>query len=225
MGQEISISNISKISGLTAEEILDKMVEKKIGISSGGGSGVTKTDYSDIMTGTPTLGANVTIGGYEWTVCHLDYAGGIMYLIKTYIEENVAFGSNEKYKGSTIANKCATFQANLPKTVTDKLLDISVFGVTSKVFIPKASWIGPAIDFTNNFITDSTAGYFSYFNNSGARIAYGKSGTPWLYWTSSYCTSNHVWHVSITGGLGNGNFADSSTDMYNGFRPCIALAL
>lgn len=33
MGQEISISNISKISGLTAEEILDKMVEKKIGIA------------------------------------------------------------------------------------------------------------------------------------------------------------------------------------------------
>ena len=220
MGQEISISNISKISGLTAEEILDKMVEKKIGIA-GSGSGVTKTDYSDIMTGTPTLGANVTIGGYEWTVCHIDYDGGIMYLIKTYVEEEVQFGSSVYYKGSTIANKCATFQAKLPKAVTDKLLDISVFGVTSKVFIPKASWVGPAIDFTSNTIADSTAGYFGYFNNNGARVAYDKSGTTKWYWTSSYYSSGNVWIVDNRGSL-----YDSYDPSYTGgFRPCLALAL
>ena len=219
MGQEISISNISKISGLTAEEILDKMVEKKIGIA-GSGSGVTKTDYSDIMTGTPTLGANVTIGGYEWTVCHIDYDGGIMYLIKTYVEEEVQFGSSVYYKGSTIANKCATFQAKLPKAVTDKLLDISVFGVTSKVFIPKASWVGPAIDFTSNTIADSTAGYFGYFNNNGARVAYDKSGTTKWYWTSSYYSSSGVWYVG-----NNGNLLSSGPSGTGGFRPCLALAL
>lgn len=219
MGQEISISNISKISGLTAEEILDKMVEKKIGIA-GSGSGVTKTDYSDIMTGTPTLGANVTIGGHEWTVCHIDYDGGIMYLIKTYVEEFVQFGSRANYYSSTIATKCATFQAKLPKTVTNKLLDISVFGITSKVFIPKASWVGPAIDFTNNTITDSTAGYFSYFNTNGARVAYDKSGKNKTYWTSSPSSSS-VWLVSSDGGF-TVNYDTSNT---GGFRPCLALAL
>lgn len=220
MGQEISISNISKISGLTAEEILDKMVEKKIGIA-GSGSGVTKTDYSDIMTGTPTLGADVTIGGYEWTVCHLDYDGGIMYLIKTYVEETVAFGSSVNYKGSTIANKCATFQANLPTAVTDKLLDISLFGVTSKVFIPKASWLGPVVDFTSTTLDTTTAGDFGYFNNNGARIAYTKSGSAQWYWTASYSTSGYVWRVGSDGGLGN---SGSPSSTY-GFRPCLALAL
>ena len=162
----------------------------------------------------------MTIGGHEWTVCHLDYDGGIMYLIKTYVEEDVVFGSTTKYKGSTIANKCATFQANLPKTVTDRLLDISVFGVTSKVFIPKASWLGPIIDFTNKLIENSSAGYFGYFNDNGARVAYDNTGAHTSYWTSSP-SSGASWVV-----ISNGNFRyDYDVVNANGFRPCLALAL
>ena len=221
VGQDVNVTNISTISGLTMEQILDKMVEKKIGIAGSSSGGVGHTDYSDIISGGAlVLGANVIMGGHDWTVCHIDYNGGIIYLIKTYVEESVTFGSNTNYYGSTIAAKCNTFLNSLPSAVKNKLLTISVFGVNNKVFIPKASWLGPVVDGTSTILTDTTAGKWDLFDTNGARIAYNKSGAAQWYWTSSPGSSSNVWSVYDDGSLNT--YSSSHT---RGFRPCVALAL
>ena len=222
VGQDVNVTNISTISGLTMEQILDKMVDKKIGIAgSSSRGGVGHTDYSDIISGGAlVLGANVTMGGYDWIVCHVDYDGGIIYLIKTYVEETVKFGSNVNYYGSTIAAKCNTFLSDLPSVVQSKLLTISVFGVNSKVFIPKASWFGPVVDGTTTTLSDTTAGKWNLFDTNSARIAYNKSGSAQWYWTSSPLSSSDVWYVNGVGALNS-----TYPSITRGFRPCVALAL
>lgn len=196
--------NIGTINGMTVEAILNMMKQKGIGETAGG----IVTDYSDIITGEIKLGATVTMGGHQWVVCHIDYNGGIFYLLDAVVEEKCKFGSTENYPGSTLASKAAAFERSLPSNVTDKLLTVNVSGVSAKVFVPtKAQYQG-------GFNLFSTA------DNDAGRIGY-LNGVATDVWTSSpNGSSGMVWYVDRSGVFG----AIGTTSTY-GFRPAVCLPL
>ena len=161
---------------------------------------------SGVISGGLYLGNCVDMGGYTWRVCHIDEAENEAYLILDTVYETTVFGSSTSYSGSTIANKCASFYNNLPIEVKNILIEKSVEGVTSKVFIPTYSQVN---------------GGFSYFNSNARRIAYDRTGTACDWWTSSvYTTATMVWNVYTNGSPGSNGPNNESN-----FRPCVCVPL
>lgn len=196
--------NIGTINGMSVEAILNMMKQKGIGETAGG----IVTDYSDIITGKIALGATVTMGGHQWVVCHIDYNGGVFYLLDAVVEEKCKFGSTANYPGSTLAAKAAAFESSLPSNVTDKLLTVNVSGVSAKVFVPtKAQYQGGF----NLFSTE---------DNDAGRIGY-HNGVATDVWTSSPTGSTGMaWYV-----VNVGNFNNIGVTSTNGFRPAVCLPL
>lgn len=197
--------NIGTINGMSVEAILN-MKQKGIGETAGG----IVTDYSDIITGEILLGATVTMGGHQWVVCHIDYNGGVFYLLDAVVEETCQFGSNENYPNSTLASKAAAFESSLPSNVKDKLLTMNVSGVSAKVFVPtKAQYQGGF----NLFSAEETdTGRVGYLN--------GVSTNVWTSSRYSASSSSGVWFVNTAG-----TFSNNSTTSTAGFRPAVCLAL
>jgi len=128
-----------------------------------------------------------------WQVQHLD--GNYAYLALYPITERSVFGSSTTYSGSTIAQKCTDYLNNTIPNVADYLEEVTVNGVTAKVFIPskamyQTEWNWPKTSASNR----------SCMIN-GAYIA---------YCTSTAADSGSVWSVS-----GDGNF-------YSGYGPSAA---
>lgn len=195
--------NIGTINGMSVEAILNMMKQKGIGETAGG----IVTDYSDIITGEILLGATVTMGEHQWVVCHIDYNGGVFYLLDAVVEESCQFGSNTNYPNSTLASKSATFEEALPSNVKEKLLTVNVSGVSAKVFVPtKAQYQGGFNLFSTN---DNDTGRIGYLNGVATNV-----------WTSSPGSSSGVWCVITDGGFGNSNPSNAY-----GFRPSVCLAL
>ena len=205
MGQEISISNISKISGLTAEEILDKMVEKKIGIAGSGTSTTPGSFGSGTISGRLISGETVEFDGMYWIVAHTDYVNRVAYLASTVIVTNTVFGSNDKYKGSTLATVAANFEKNMSEAALAVMKSITQDGVTAKIFPPTYSQV------------NSGWSYFSVQDNRICKL----NGVIAQYWTSTVGTSGYVWLVNTSGTFSS--YGGPNTT--NGFRPCLALAL
>ena len=197
--------NIGTINGMSVEAILNMMKQKGIGETAGG----IVTDYSDIITGEIKLGATVTMGGHQWIVCHIDYNGGVFYMLDAVVEEKCQFGSSTNYPNSTLAAKAAAFESSLPSNVKDKLLTVNVSGVSAKVFVPTES------QYRGGF------NLFSTQNTDTRRVGY-LSGTATIVWTSSPTGSSDVWVVYIDGGLKNSGYNPSGT---YGFRPAVCLPL
>ena len=204
MGQEISISNISKISGLTAEEILDKMVEKKIGIAGSATSTTPGASGSGLVSGKLIAGETVEFDGMYWIVAHTDYVNRIAYLASTILVTSTTFGSNTTYKGSTLATVAANFEKGMSEAALAIMKSVTQDGVTAKIFPP-----------TYN----QANGGWSYFSAQANRVCKLNGNDSW-YWTSTASSSSYVWYVDYNGNL-NGN-GPSGT---GGFRPCLALAL
>ena len=199
--------NIGTINGMSVEAILNMMKQKGIGETAGG----VVTDYSDIITGEILLGATVTMGGHQWVVCHIDYNGGVFYLLDAVVEEKCQFGaiSNTNYPNSTLAAKAAAFESSLPSNVKDKLLTVTVSGVSAKVFVPtQAQYKGGF----NLFSTETTdTGRIGYLN-----------GVATVVWTSSPGSVGDVWVVTEEGVLEGGYYGSGTTQ---GFRPAVCLPL
>ena len=195
--------NIGTINGMSVEAILNMMKQKGIGETAGG----IVTDYSDIITGEIKLGATVTMGGHQWIVCHIDYNGGVFYMLDAVVEERCIFGNGINYPNSTLAKKCSDFESSLPSNVTDKLLTVTVSGVTAKVFVPtKAQYQGGF----NLFSTaDSDTGRIGYLDGIAIDV-----------WTSSPAATPNVWYVHAQGTF---NLISSTSSI--GFRPAVCLAL
>lgn len=202
MGQSIDIGNIGTISGMTVDQILNAMVKKKIGIDLGS-TGVYVPSY-DYVTGAIALGSVVTMSGYEWIVCHLDYSGAAVYLMTKDVISTTAFGSSTAYSGSTLANVAKTFENGLDSAVLENLLTRNVLGVTQKVQAPTY---------------DEMNGGFSYFSDNNKRVAY-LNGTAQTYWTSSPYSCDGVNCVDAGGSMGSSRPSTSY-----GFRPCVALPM
>ena len=205
MGHEISISNVSKISGLTAEEILDKMVEKKIGIAGSATSTTPGASGSGLLNGRLIAGETVEFDGIYWIVAHADYVNRIAYLASTILVTSTVFGSNTTYKGSTLATIAANFEKGMSEAALVKMKSVTQDGVTAKIFPPTH---------------DQANGGWSYFSTQANRICKLNGNDSW-YWTSTARSSGGVW--SVGGDGGNGTYG--SPGSAGGFRPCLALAL
>ena len=160
------------------------------------------------LVGDLAVGNLVTFDNKEWRVVHQE--GTHWYLTTPDIVDTVSFGSNNIYKGSTLAGKCVSWQsANLSATALEYCNDVTVENVTNKVFIPTYAQVN---------------GGFSFYNSNTNRICkYNNSSISW--WTSSpgTKTSGTVYGVRTDGSIyeyGNGYGYLSDND---GFRPHIML--
>ena len=190
-----------------------------------------------IVDDLPTTPGNVvTWGGHNWTVVHVttDY----IYLILTQIYSMTTFGANCQYANSNLVNLCNQFLATIDSKYQDVLQPMTIYGVTSKVFVPTHGMVcnnSPAPYSGNNGQNnyqggsgpygDGTSAFqcFSWFNaayatNYANRIAY-YNGSAQHWWLATAYNSSRVWHVHA-----DGNAAVNGSPSYSfGFRPCVAV--
>lgn len=192
MGSEM---NIGTINGLTVDQILDKMVEKKIGIAGAGspGSGGLTFDPHTITVGTRVN----QFGGTSWIVVHKTTTR--LYLASEHIfTPAVKFGDSTAYLGSNLQLHAREFN--------------DIFSDYEKSWMvanpDNGDLIGPMSYVQLN-------GGFSYFNSNDRRAC-----DSTLYWTSSPSGGGYVWGVVTGGSLGD-NYPSNS----GGFRPFVCLSL
>lgn len=164
----------------TPEEVTNPLNTDQLTL---GQTGVYFTAYPDIT----------------WQVQHL--SGDYAYLALYPMTETSAFGSSSTYSGSTIASKCTTFLNNTIPNVADYLEDVTVNGVTAKVFIPskamyETDWDWPKVGASNRICQLNGS-------NNG-------------YWTSTAISSSYVWIV-----FDNGDFNYGYPSHTYGFRPAV----
>ena len=205
---------------------------------------ITIADLKNVMgTGTLSLieeipttpGQVCNWGGYNWTVVHV--TTDLIYMILTNIYSMTTFGSNTRYSQSNLISLCTNFFNTIPTKYHAVMADVTVNGVTQKVFVPAHGMVcnnSPAPyngDGTNNYNGptsqawgDGTSKYpcFSWFNAAYAtsyanRVAtYNGSAQHW--WLSTAYLSSYVWFVY------SGGYAGSTGPSYScGFRPCVAI--
>ena len=196
--------NIGTINGKTITQILDEMVDKKIGIDLGtsGDSG------SSLVEGRLFTGETVKFDGMYWLVAHIDYIKKYAYLCSSEIVLMTRFGNNDTYAGSVLANLAQQFELSMSEAALSRMVDVAVNGVTAKVFVPSYAQMN---------------GAWSYFISDQNRICnYG--GDPQSYWTSSSSGSagSPCYYVTTDGII---NFIGGSSNNTYGFRPAICLTI
>ena len=146
----------------------------------------------------------------KWCVDHLD--GDYVYLGGYNISETTQFGSSTTYAGSTIAHKCTEYLNNIIPNVAQYLEDVTVEGVTNKVFIP--TFYQFSGDYTEGDASDPVFDYPSA-SASNRRACYAASciNTMWLSTTVSYTKS--LWIVHDDGNFGTTGNPSETRD----FRP------
>lgn len=155
------------------------------------------------VTGDLVVGNTVTFDNKTWRVVH--NTGNQWYLALSTIVEETKFGSNNVYRGSTLAGKCVSWQsANLSATALEYCNNVTVENVTNKVFIPTEAQVN---------------GGFSYYNSNANRICQ-LNGANSYWWTSSPCTRN-VYVVRYDGAIYGGYMLNNSF----GFRPHICIII
>ena len=101
-------------------------------------------------------------GGYNWTVVHV--TTDLIYMILTNIYSMTTFGSNTRYSQSNLIGLCDTFLNSIETQYQNVLADVTVNGVTQKVFVPAHGMVcnnSPAPyngDGTNNWQSGSEVG-------------------------------------------------------------------
>lgn len=168
-----------------------------------------------LNTDNPALGEIVYFNAYpdiKWCVDHVD--GDYVYLGLYNAIELIEFDSNnsKSYSGSTIASKCITFLNNTIPNVADYLEDVTVEGVTSKVFIPTYYQFSGRTGYG-----DTSGPVFSYTSASAAnRIACIANWSSFSYfWLSTAFDSINVWSVGDSGDIDGHNYPIIPL----GFRP------
>lgn len=168
--------NIGTINGLTVENILDKMVEKGIGMYPGA-TGSSQID------GKLLLGETVQFDGMYWTVCHTDYINKKAYLACTVVVQDTVFSyDTTSYSASILRNVAKSFEDSMSAGAKSRMLNTNVNGVTSKIFAASYNQMN---------------GGFSYFNSNERRVCQDQD-----YWTSSPSGTGGVWNVNTSGGFG-----------------------
>lgn len=217
---------IGDVSAATAKKITIADLKNVFGVGDGGVGGVGK-----IPT---TPGQVCNWAGYNWTVVHV--TSNLIYMILTNIYSMTTFGSNTRYSQSNLISLCTNFYNTFGDEYKSVLADVTVNGVTQKVFVPAHGMVcnnSPAPyngDGTNNYQASSMCGdgtskypVFSWFSAEYGtawpnRVAtYNGSAQHW--WTSTACHSGSVWYVYASGGA---NHYRLPSDSY-GFRPCVAI--
>ena len=166
-----------------------------------GGAAVQNVYYNNTkvwsaipLSGTLAVGNLITFDNKTWRVFH--NTGNQWYLALSNIVENIQFGRNDVYSGSTLANRCASYLNNFSASAQSFMQNVTVNGVTAKVFVPSF---------------EQVIGGFSYYNSEASRICQLNGKNSW-WWTSS------AYGVSTEGTLGR---ITSTTRL--GFRPHICI--
>ena len=151
----------------------------------------------------------------KWHVDHID--GSYVYLGLYDVTENTKFGSNTTYSGSTIAAKCTTFLNNTIPNVAQYLEDVTVEGVTNKVFIPTYYQMSGKTGYG-----DTSGPVFTYIANASDStrktiISNWSSINNYRVWLStSYGGTGYVWTVHASGSF---NYDATPSGGTCGFRP------
>ena len=214
MGQEISVTNIASISGMSIEQILDKMVEKKIGIGitseTPGVSGVK------IWNINPMPGAIITIGTKQYRIVNVTELAVTVMLL--YAEESCPFGKDREdiyYGANDIRKKHIDwYEKQVPdnikpfiikragsETISNDKTSISMDGA----WMPDAYMLYNGQLDDNNTPNDKALPYFTYTSNLAFTDSSGK-GVSW--WTTTYSTKASgtsryyaMWTITATGGI------------------------
>lgn len=196
MGSEM---NIGTINGLTVDQILDKMVEKKIGIAGGAGPGSGGLTFDPH---TITVGTRVNqFGGTSWIVVHKTTTR--LYLASEHLfTPEVRFGDSTAYLGSNLQLHAKEFN--------------DIFSVYEKSWLVANPNNG---DLIGPMSYNQLNGEFSYFNSNFNGNSRRACDNKW-YWTSSPHSSSGVWGVS-----NGGSFDNYSQSSSGGFRPFVCLSL
>lgn len=187
--------------------------------------------------------------GYNWTVVHV--TSNLIYMILTNIYSMTTFGVTTQYAVSNLVPLCTNFLNTIPASYRNALADVTVNGVTQKVFVPAAGMccndsLRPysGSNGTNNYKLprpssglvrdgrgDGTTAYpiFDLFNYPYGdwcdnRIAY-YNGNNTTWWTSTASHAECVWATSGSDRVKSvGQLLTSGVgDEIKGFRPCIAV--
>lgn len=158
----------------------------------------------------PTLGSIVAFTEYpdiRWEVQHID--GDYVYLATESVLYKCPFGRDNvadiKYSESTLYAHCMTYLNGVIPNVADYLEDVTVNGVTAKVFVPSYEQMISEWDWPSSDSIHRTCTY---------------EGSLTSYWTSSPVDFRSVRFVSDYG-----NF-NRDYPMYTyGFRPAVKLNL
>ena len=181
-----------------------------------GGTGVTSIDALKSALGMTTgassqyeiypVGNLIKFDNKIWICVHYDNNTKYLYLGARDIISLTTFGDNNVYNGSTLARVAKNYQNNnMSSSALSYCANITVNGVTAKVFVPSYEQVN---------------GGFSYFNGNSTRIAY-YNGSANNWWTSSPYVSSRAYYVCSDGGIDSYHGVGSSY----GFRPFVALAL
>ena len=182
-------------------------VARKVKNGYVGANGVARQFYASftnpLNTDQLTLGQTgvyfTTYPSITWQVQHLD--GDYAYLALYPMTETTTFGSSTTYSGSAIATKCTTFLNNTIPNVADYLEEVTVNGVTAKVFIPSKAM----------YETD-----WDWPKAAAANRVCQLNGSNKPYWTSTAYDSSYVWYVN-----NYGLFVNVYPTQTHGFRPAV----
>ena len=170
-------------------------LKKALGMAESQGAG-TSFDIANAGIGNFVKWANKM-----WIIVHAE--SDRIYLAATFfVTDNIYFGSNNAYNGSTLAASAKTYENTIPADSLALAVNTTVNGVTAKIFAPSYEQMN---------------GGFAYFYSDTQREL---SNTG--YWTSSQHGSNIVWLVTPAGKLVDGNATGNPRNMAM-FRPFVAL--
>lgn len=205
--------NIGTINGKSVTEILDEMVEKKIGIAGGASSGTTIT----FDPSTATVGQEFQYGGTLWIVVHKDSTR--IYAASKYILATMPFDSDVYNTTGTKVESASVYyaQADIKQFARSCA---SMFSDAEKALLVANPSTG---DLVSLMSYNELNGGFSYFNSASRRICYSQdSSDAQVYWTRTAYSSSRVWLVSNSGSFDSHNGGPTAS---YGFRPEIVFAL
>ena len=129
------------------------------------------------VTGDLVVGNIVTFDNKTWRVVHNTgnqwYLGlSVVSLVEEIpFDENGGYYTVPSYSGSTLANKCASYLNNFSANAQSFMQNVTVNGVTAKVFVPSF---------------EQVSGGFSYYNSNDNRICdYDQPNASKAYWWTS----------------------------------------
>ena len=197
---DTDVIGIGDVSAATGKKVTLANLASYL-VSEGYVAGGSATGGVEVVT---DVGAVVKWAGYTWIVVHVQ--DDMTYLALKNIYSTTIFGSNNTYKGSTLATVAANFQNSLPAAALAMCNNVTVEGVTAKVFVPTYAQCN---------------GGFEYYSSNADRIAKNSAGTATAWWTCTGHGSSYVYYMGTGGNLYSGGVP---SDSY-GFRPHVALQL
>lgn len=157
--------------------------------------------FDNPITGNITLGNTVTFDNKSWQIQHID--GNFVYLALSTIVSQSTFGTSNVYAGSLLADAAASYQSNnMSVTALDYCQNVTVNGITSKVFAPSYEQLSD----TWAWSKAAAANRVCQYDNVNAE-----------WWTSSPYDSTDASYVSSTGEFNHG----SAPNYAYGFRPAV----